>query len=133
MHDFIPIFPRDNAEENGDGLPRCREVGVPAARRDGVKSGALHSFTSRTACRRENTEAIDSSLPVDVLSVFDRSKENNAGKGITEEEEEHAHDDEEALVHADHHGQQQHLQSHLQPSQRDGRTDSVCFLFGQMN
>lgn len=54
--------------------------------------------------------------PVDVLSVLDGSKENYAGKCVAEEEEEHAHDDEEALVHADHHGQQQHLQSHLNSS-----------------
>lgn len=52
-------------------------------------------------------------LPVDVLSIFDRSKENNASKRVAEEEEEHANDDEEALVHANHHSQQQHLQSHL--------------------
>lgn len=54
--------------------------------------------------------------PVDVLSVLDGSEENYAGKCVAEEEEEHAHDDEEALVHADHHGQQQHLQSHLNSS-----------------
>lgn len=30
MHDFIPIFPRDNTEENSDGLARRREVGMPA-------------------------------------------------------------------------------------------------------
>ena len=53
------------------------------------------------------------SLPVNVLSVFDSSKENYASKSVTEEKEEHAHDDEEALVHADNHSQQQHLQSYL--------------------
>lgn len=52
-------------------------------------------------------------LPVDVLSIFDSSKENNASKCIAEKEEKHAHDDEEALVHADYHSQQQHLQRHL--------------------
>lgn len=58
------------------------------------------------------------SSPVDVLSIFDSSKENNACKCVAEEEEEHANDDEEALVHADYHSQQQHLQSHLYSSHR---------------
>ncbi len=58
-------------------------------------------------------------LPVDVFSIFDSSKENNASKSITEEKEEHANDDEEAFVHADYHSQQQHLQSHLYQSHTD--------------
>lgn len=57
-------------------------------------------------------------LPVNVLSIFDRSKENNTSKRVAEEKEEHANDDEEALVHANYHGQQQHLQSHLYSSHR---------------
>lgn len=51
--------------------------------------------------------------PVNVLSIFHSAKENNAGKRVAEEKEKHAHDDEEALVHADDHSQQQHLQCHL--------------------
>lgn len=35
MHDFIPILPCDDTEENGDSLARCGEVGVPAIRGDG--------------------------------------------------------------------------------------------------
>lgn len=57
-------------------------------------------------------------LPVDVLSVFDSPKEHDAGKRVAEEQEEHADDDEEALVHADHHRQQQHLQSDLHSQHR---------------
>lgn len=53
------------------------------------------------------------SVPVDVLSKFDCSKKDNTSKCIAKEEEEHANDDEEALVHADYYSQQQHLQSHL--------------------
>lgn len=34
VHDFIPVFPCDNPEENSDSLARCGEVGVPANRRD---------------------------------------------------------------------------------------------------
>lgn len=52
-------------------------------------------------------------LPVDVLSIFDSSKEDDSSKCIAEEKEKHAHNDEEALVHADYHSQQQHLQCHL--------------------
>lgn len=52
-------------------------------------------------------------LPVDVLSIFDSPKEHDASKGVAEEQQEHADDDEEALVHADNHRQQQHLQSDL--------------------
>lgn len=44
-------------------------------------------------------------LPVDVFSKFDRSKENNTSKCIAKEQEEHANDDEEALVHTDDHSQ----------------------------
>lgn len=65
------------------------------------------------AAQRRTRDTDSYTLPVDVLSVFDCSKKNNASKRIAEEEEEHANDDEEALVHADHHSQQQHLQSHL--------------------
>lgn len=48
---------------------------------------------------------ISKSLPVDVFSKFDRSKENNTSKCIAKEQEEHANDDEEALVHTDYHSQ----------------------------
>lgn len=75
------------------------------------------------------------SLPVDVLSVFDCSKENNAGKCVAEQKEEHAHDDEEALVHADYHSQQQHLQSHLHSSHTDTHSEALLqlqnFSFGK--
>lgn len=33
VHDFIPIFPGDNPEENGDSLASGGEVGMPAMRR----------------------------------------------------------------------------------------------------
>lgn len=45
VHDFIPIFPRDNPEENGDGLARCGEVGVPA-----ILGGDKHSDNSLETC-----------------------------------------------------------------------------------
>lgn len=115
MHDFIPIFSCDDTEQDRYCFPGCREVGVPAMRRG-------HSFT----CSVQGPEAADRVgviLPVDVLSVFDSSKENDAGKRVTEEEEEHPHDDEEALVHAHDHGQQQHLQRDLQTSHKSG----ACF------
>lgn len=63
------------------------------------------------------------SVPVDVLSKFHSSEENYPCKRIAEEEEEHANDDEEALVHADYHSQQQHLQSHLHSS------EIVCYYY----
>lgn len=34
MHDLIPIFPCDNAEENGDSFSSCGEVGMPVIRED---------------------------------------------------------------------------------------------------
>lgn len=37
MHDLIPILPRDDAEQNGDSLARCGEVGVPVAREEREK------------------------------------------------------------------------------------------------
>lgn len=56
---------------------------------------------------------VPAAVPVNVLSVFDSAKEHHSGKGVTKEQQEHAHYDEEALVHAHHHRQQKHLQSHL--------------------
>lgn len=38
MHDFIPIFPCDNTEENGDSLASCGEVGMSAIRGDKTES-----------------------------------------------------------------------------------------------
>lgn len=47
--------------------------------------------------------------PVNVLSVFHGTKQNNPSKGIAQQQEEHSYDDKEALVHADNHGQKEHL------------------------
>lgn len=57
-------------------------------------------------------------LPVDVLSIFDSPKEHDSGEGVAEEQQEHADDDEKALVHADDHRQQQHLQRDLHSKRR---------------
>lgn len=105
VHDFIPVFPGDNAKENSDRLACRGEVGVSARwwwDRPRLRTTILHLL-----CCSNQT------LPVDVLSVLNSAEENDASKGIAEEKEEHPHDDEEALVHADDHRQQQHLQCHL--------------------
>lgn len=120
MHDFIPIFPCDNAEENSDGFSCCGEVGMSVI--GGHKQMCqflpkhpLHDWTFCISDRKCHTQ------PVYVLSIFDRSKENNSSESIAEEEEEHAHDDEEALVHAHNNSQQQHLQCHLHKCQEKQR------------
>lgn len=56
--------------------------------------------------------------PPYALPILDGTKENAAGQGIWEDEEEHAHDDEEALVHWDAHCQHEHLEGGMFP--RDG-------------
>lgn len=66
------------------------------------------SVTNLTKKHAETT-----TVPVNVLSVFDCAKEYHSSKGVTKEQQEHAHYDEEALVHAHHHRQQKHLQGHL--------------------
>lgn len=47
--------------------------------------------------------------PVYVLSIFHGTKQNNPSKGIAQQQEEHPYDYKEALVHADNHGQKEHL------------------------
>jgi hypothetical protein len=49
-------------------------------------------------------------LSIDSLSVLDRPEENHSGQSVAGDEEEHAHDDEEALVHAHKDGLHEHLQ-----------------------
>lgn len=47
--------------------------------------------------------------PVNVLPIFHSTKQNNSSKSVTQQQEEHAYYDKEALVHADDHCQEEHL------------------------
>lgn len=44
--------------------------------------------------------------PVNVLPILDSPEEYHPCKGVTKQQQEHADNDEEALVHADHHSEQ---------------------------
>ena len=58
-------------------------------------------------------------LPIDCFSILDRPEQDDAGQGVAGDEEEHAHDDEEALVHAHEHGLHQHLQRRVLARDRE--------------
>jgi hypothetical protein len=49
-------------------------------------------------------------LPIDGLPVLHGPEEDDAGQRVAANEQEHAHDDEEALVHAHEDGLHQHLE-----------------------
>lgn len=74
-------------------------------------NSGLHHWNKNKGAKNKNP-------PVDVLPIFDSPKEHDAGEGVAEEQQEHANDDEEALVHADDHRQQQHLQRDLHSEHR---------------
>ncbi len=42
-------------------------------------------------------------LPVNVLAVFDGAEEDDTGDSVAQQQQEHAHDNKETLVHADDH------------------------------
>ena len=54
--------------------------------------------------------SLEVGLSIDGFSVLDRPKENHSCQSVAGDEEEHAHDDEEALVHAHKDGLHEHLQ-----------------------
>ena len=84
---------------------RLEDTDIQTTQNRRVFTGPARSnVQSRSEGNEEQCEGKET-LPVDVLSVLDGSKENDASEGVADEEEEHAHDDEEALVHADHHSQ----------------------------
>lgn len=51
--------------------------------------------------------------PVKVLAVFDGAEQDHAGESVAQQQQEHAHDNKETLVHTDDHRQQKHLEGHL--------------------
>jgi len=68
------------------------------------------------ACRAdwfENMPQRASTLPSHCLTILGHAKQNHAGVGIEEHEQEHGHDDEEAAEHGHHDGEHQHFQRRL--------------------
>ena len=63
------------------------------------------------------------SLPIDCLAVLHRSEENNSSQSVTSDEQEHAHYDEETLIHADEDGLHQHFQSGVLASDSEETQD----------
>ena len=104
MHDLVPVLPSHDAEQERDAVSGGLEVCLPAKRLfQHLGSESNHPCQN---CNQilynlfyiSGQQAPEDSPP-NALAIFDSAEENAAGQGIREDEEEHAHDDEEALVH----------------------------------
>lgn len=104
VHDLVPVLAGDDAEQHDDAPRRAAEIGLPAATRPPCSVGSESWWQSMARSAQSGNS------PAEALSVFDRPEQDAAGEGVDEDEQEHAHDDEEALVDGHDHRQHQHLQ-----------------------
>lgn len=62
-------------------------------------SKCVTNLTQSNHCLHVSQEG----LPVNVLAVFDGAEEDDTGDSVAQQQQEHAHDNKETLVHADDH------------------------------
>ena len=80
-------------------------------------------------------------LSVDGLSWFEAPKEDDTNEGVAKDEDEHAHDDEEALVDGDSDGLHEHAEGGVLPgdgqesveteneAKKEGRKKKKCLMW----